>query len=221
YVLNLGNILPPDFTLSDKNIREVQGMLPNRNGMTTAHAMWPGKELGGIAKPDVQGSACVSNCGPEAVVKSFLPDYARNAHGNLAGQSRMIGASRGADTTQPPPAVLAQSGQGTLAKPAAAPAEMKPAAAPVSSGPTTASVTPLLQKNACLACHGMNSKLVGPGFNEIAARYKGRADAVNYLSGKIRSGGQGVWGAIPMPAQSLSEAEAAQVAQWLANGMPR
>ncbi len=222
YVLNLGNILPADFTLSDKNVRDVQAMLPNRNGMTTAHAMWPGKELGGTAKPDVQGSACVTNCGPEAVIKSFLPDYARNAHGNLAEQSRMMGASRGANTTQPPPLVLAQGSQGMPAKPSApAQAEIKPPAAPISNGPTTASVTPLLQKNACLACHGMNSKLVGPGFNEIAARYKGRADAVNYLSGKIRSGGQGVWGAIPMPAQSLSEAEAAQVAQWLANGMPK
>jgi cytochrome c551/c552 len=208
YVLNLGNILPPDFTLSDKNVREVQAMLPNRNGTTTAHAMWPGRELGGTSKPDVQGSACVANCGPVAVIKSFLPDYARNAHGNLAEQSRMIGASRGADTSKPPPAV------------AAAPAAVAQAV-PVSNGPTTASVTPVLQKNACLACHGMDSKVVGPGFREIAAKYKARADAVNYLSGKIRSGGQGVWGAIPMPAQSLSEADAAQVAQWLAQGMPK
>lgn len=219
YVLNLGNILPADFTLSDKNVRDVQARMPNRNGMTTVHAMWPGKELGGTPKPDVQGSACVSNCGPEAVIKSFLPDYARNAHGNLAEQSRMVGASRGADTTRPPPALLAQGG---AAKPAA-PVEAKPVAAmaPESKGPTTASVTPSLQKNACLACHGLNSKLVGPGFNEIAARYKGRADAVNYLSGKIRAGGQGVWGAIPMPAQSISESEAAQIAQWLAQGMPK
>ncbi len=215
YVLNLGNILPSDYTLSDKNVREVQAMLPNRNGTTTAHAMWPGRELGGTSKPDVQGSACVANCGPVAVIKSFLPDYARNAHGNLAEQSRMIGASRGADTSKPPPAVFAQN---TALEAAPATAAK---AAQVATGPTTASVTPVLQKNACLACHGMDSKLVGPGFREIAAKYKARADAVNYLSGKIRSGGQGVWGAIPMPAQSLSEADAAQVAQWLAQGMPK
>jgi mono/diheme cytochrome c family protein len=88
YILFLGNVLPEDFTLSDANIREVQARLPNRNGMTTAHAMWPGKELGGTAKPDVQGSSCMANCKTEVVVKSFLPDYARNAHGNLAEQSR-------------------------------------------------------------------------------------------------------------------------------------
>ncbi|MES2191706.1 MAG: c-type cytochrome [Pseudomonadota bacterium] len=215
YVLNLGNILPADYLLSDKNVREVQALLPNRNGTTTAHAMWPGRELGGTTKPDVQGSACVTHCTPDVVIKSFLPDYARNAHGNLAEQSRMVGASRGADTTRPPPAVFAQSAAAVAAPAAAA------RAAPASGGATTASVTPVLQKNACLACHGMNSKLVGPGFNEIAAKYKARADAVNYLSGKIRSGGQGVWGAIPMPAQSLSEADAAQVAQWLAQGMPK
>ena len=77
---------------------------------------------------------------------------------------------------------------------------------------------PLLQKNACLACHGMDSKLVGPSFKDIANKYKERADAVSYLSGKIKAGGQGVWGSIPMPAQALSAAESAQISQWLAQG---
>ncbi len=75
---------------------------------------------------------------------------------------------------------------------------------------------PLLQKNACVGCHAMDSKLVGPSFKDVAGKYKGRADAVNYLAGKIRSGGQGVWGNMPMPPQTLSDAEAAQLAQWLA-----
>lgn len=214
YVLNLGNILPAEFTLSDRNVRDVQGMLPNRKGMTTAHAMWPGRELGGTAKPDAPGSACMSNCAPEVVIRSFLPDYARNAHGKLTDQSRLVGATRGVDTTRPAPEVFAQGA------PVQAPATAVVVAGP-SVGPSTTSVTPVLQKNACLACHGMDSKLVGPGFREIAARYKDRADAVNYLSGKIRAGGQGVWGAIPMPAQTLSETDAAQVAQWLSQGMPR
>ena len=78
----------------------------------------------------------------------------------------------------------------------------------------------LLQKNACVACHGMDTKLVGPAFKAIAQRYKARADAVNYMSGKIKGGGQGVWGNIPMPAQSVSDAEAAQLAQWMASLAP-
>jgi len=77
---------------------------------------------------------------------------------------------------------------------------------------------PLLQKNTCVACHGMDNKLVGPSFRDIANKYKDRADAVNYLSGKIKAGGQGVWGAIPMPPQALSAAESAQISQWLAQG---
>lgn len=224
YILNLGNVLPEDFTLSDNNIREVQARVPNRNGMTTAHAMWPGKELGGTDKPDVQGSACMTNCGAEAVVKSFLPDYARNAHGNLAEQSRNIGPTRGADTTR---AALAAGviPVSDLKRPVAAVVVAQRATenvAPAGVAPspvTTASVTPMLQKNACLACHGMDSKLVGPAFKDIASKYKDRTDAVSYLSGKIRAGGQGVWGAIPMPAQSLSPEESAQLAQWLVQGM--
>jgi cytochrome c551/c552 len=74
---------------------------------------------------------------------------------------------------------------------------------------------PLLQKNACIGCHAMDGKLVGPSFKDVAAKYKSRADAVNYLAGKIKGGGQGVWGNMPMPPQTLSDAEAAQLAQWL------
>jgi S-disulfanyl-L-cysteine oxidoreductase SoxD len=221
YILHLGNVLPENYTLSDANIREVQARLPNRNGMTTAHAMWPGKELGGTAKPDAQGSSCMANCKTDVVIKSFLPDYARNAHGNLAEQSRLVGASRGVDTTQAPVAAGSQSNSAPAQavrtplapeKIATSTAPAKPAAA------SAASVMPLLQKNACLACHGMDSKLVGPSFKDIANKYKDRADAVNYLSGKIKSGGQGAWGAIPMPPQALSAAESAQVSQWLAQG---
>lgn len=217
YILFLGNVLPEDFTLSDANIREVQARLPNRNGMTTAHAMWPGKELGGAAKPDVQGSSCMANCKTEVVIKSFLPDYARNAHGNLAEQSRLVGQSRGMDTTRP--ALAAEAKSSTVV----AQAERAPAAVPVAAVVRTtasgsASVMPLLQKNACVACHGMDNKLVGPSFKDIANKYKDRADAVNYLSGKIKGGGQGVWGAIPMPPQALSAAESAQISQWLVQG---
>jgi cytochrome c len=221
YILNLGNIVPADFTLSDANIREVQDKLPNRKGMSTAHAMWPSRELGGLAKPDVQGSACMRDCKKEGVaVKSFLPDYARNAHGQLADQFRPLGGSRGANTSRP----ASENFMGNKALALDSRGHVAPEKiAIVAAGPGTpaaaqASVMPLLQKNACLACHGMDSKLVGPSFRDIANKYKSQADAVNYLSGKIKGGGQGVWGSMPMPAQALSEAEAAQLAQWLVRG---
>jgi len=202
FLLNLGGVVPDDFTLSDANIAEVQKRMPNRNGMTTEHAMWPGKDFKGqTAKPDVQGSSCMANCTAEPKVASILPDFARNAHGNLAEQNRMVGAQRGANTG------------GTVVAAAAA---AKPAAA----GPGAAALA-LAQTHACTACHSVDAKLVGPSFRDIAGKYAGRADAANYLAGKVKSGGAGTWGQIPMPPQNLPESDAKAIAQWLAEGAPR
>jgi cytochrome c len=77
----------------------------------------------------------------------------------------------------------------------------------------------LLQTNSCLSCHGMTHKIVGPALQDVAKKYAGRADVVEYLAAKIRKGGQGVWGSIPMPEQSqLSEADAKAIASWLGSG---
>src|SRR5215510_5191371 len=57
----------------------------------------------------------------------------------------------------------------------------------------------LLKDKACLTCHQADKKLVGPAYNEVAAKYKSRKDAEAYLSKKIREGSTGVWGPIPMP----------------------
>ena len=73
----------------------------------------------------------------------------------------------------------------------------------------------LLGKHNCTACHAQNTKVVGPSFNDIAKKYSGKAD---YLAGKIKSGGSGVWGAIPMPAQTAPEADIKTIANWLAAG---
>ena len=214
YILNLGNIVPAEFTLSDTNIREVQERLPNRKGMTSAHAMWPGRELGGQVRPDVQGSSCLRDCKKDVTVKSFLPDYARNAHGQLAEQTRLVGASRGADTSRPPAERFMEKMPPAPPGHAQAAPEKIATNAPTGAAGTRA-VMPMLQKNACIACHGMDSKMVGPSFRDIANKYKDHADALNYLSGKIKAGGQGVWGNIPMPPQALSEAESRRLAQWL------
>lgn len=102
YILNLADVVPADFTLSDVNMGEVQQRLPNRKGMTTNHAMWPGGEFkdqtSAPIKPDVQGSSCLKNCGAEPKVVSRMPDFARDAHGNLAEQNRLVGAQRGVVT---------------------------------------------------------------------------------------------------------------------------
>jgi S-disulfanyl-L-cysteine oxidoreductase SoxD len=101
YLLNLADIVPADFTLSDKNIAQVQQRMPNRNGVTHDHALWPGKEFGGQSRPDVRAEACMKDCPVEAKVTSILPDFARNAHGNLAEQNRNVGAQHGVNTAAP------------------------------------------------------------------------------------------------------------------------
>ena len=191
YLLSLADVLPADGELSDKNIAQVQERLPNRNGKTWAHSMWPGPEFKGTTKPDVQGSACMKNCAVQPKVASLLPDYAMDASGNLAQQQRLVGPQRGLDTSP-------------KAKPAAAAA---PAAKPVSE---------LLKQYACYACHQIDTKVVGPAFKDVAAKHAGQAD---YLAGKIRAGSSGVWGPIPMPAQTApTEPELKAIAAWLAAG---
>ena len=212
YMLNMGGIMPDNLTLSDRNMAEVQKLLPNRYGVTTDHGLWPGKGMGNGGKPDVKVLACMKDCGPEPKVASFLPDFARNQHGNLAEQNRSVGAQHGADTTKPPAARLADAKLGVAMASTAAP---RPTTTLASTG---AAAIALTQKFACVACHGVENRIVGPAFREVAKKYGDRSDAVAYLSGKIRSGGSGLWGAIPMPQQALNEADAKVIAQWLASG---
>jgi cytochrome c len=209
FMLNLANVVPDNFVLSDKNIAEVQQRMPNRNGMNTRHAMWPGKEFGGLSKPDAQNVLCMKDCAAEPKLASLLPDYARNAHGNLQEQNRPVGPQRGADTTRP-------EGRGAaLAQPVVA--QAAPPSGPAAGGGNKAALA-LLAKHSCTACHGMDKKLVGPGFAEIAKKQSGKID---YLLGKIREGGVGVWGPIPMPAQNLPQADAKLLAEWISQGAGR
>lgn len=197
YILHLGEIVPADFVLSDRNVREVQQRLPNRNGMTTAHGLWLPD-----GRPDVKAAACTKNCAvDEAKVASYLPDSARNVHGNLLEQNRPVGPVRGIDTTQPP---------GT--RPAAT-------VAATTAAPADGSALDLAKAQACTACHGVSSKIVGPAFADIAARHEARPDVEAYLVERIRGGGSGVWGAVPMPAQTqLKDDEVRALARWIAGG---
>lgn len=74
----------------------------------------------------------------------------------------------------------------------------------------------LAQKNNCLACHAVASKLVGPAYKDVAARYNGQKDAETTLADHIKKGGSGRWGPVPMPPQpALSDADAKALAQWI------
>ncbi len=192
YILNLGDIVPGDFVLSDRNIAEVQAKLPNRNGMTRDHGLWDVH-----ARGDVKNVACMKDCGSAPNIASALPEAARGAHGDLEQQNRSVGPVRGThvedDTGKPKP------------RPVATNAVMDSAE--------------LARRSGCLGCHGVDQKLVGPAFRDVAERYHGQASIDAKLLAKLRSGGAGEWGAVPMPPNpTLKEADARTILEWILGG---
>lgn len=192
YMLNLAEIVPDDFVLTDATIRDVQARMPNRNGMTTAHALWPGPGLpDAAAKPDTANAACMTNCKPSVQRTSHLPDHALGAHGNLAAQNRIFGPVRGqrtgpdeAATDKPNPALT------------------------------------LAEESGCLSCHAVDTRIVGPSYSEIAARYRG-SDSADALMSKVKAGGEGVWGAVTMPPQpDLKDDQVKTLVAWILAGAP-
>ena len=76
----------------------------------------------------------------------------------------------------------------------------------------------IAQKSGCMACHTVEKKLVGPAYKDVSAKYKGQADAATKLADKVRKGGTGVWGQIPMPANpadKISDADLKIVLAWI------
>ncbi len=196
YLLSLAYIVEDDFVLSNENIAEVQARLPNRNGMTTDHGLW---KVDGT--PDVHNVTCMTGCETEVKVASFIPQFARNAHGNLQQQMRIFGPFQGINTAGESEADVSED-----------------TAAPAAGGTDLVATAPmsLLEDNTCLGCHSIDSKLIGPAFVEVSAKYAGRDDAVAYLSRKIRQGGSGVWGGMMPPMAQLTQAQAEEIAKWLA-----
>ena len=75
-----------------------------------------------------------------------------------------------------------------------------------------------MTKAGCFACHLKDKKLVGPSYKDVAAKYKSQADAVAKLSEKVRKGGAGVWGPVPMspnPPDKISDADLKAAIEWV------
>ncbi len=182
YVLNLNDIVAADTVLDQDSLPKLK--MPNRDGFTTTHGL-----MRRDGKPDTRNVACMSNCVTGVRLSSEIPDYARDAHGNLAEQTRAIGSVAG--------------GKGGAAQ----------VATPPKGG------LDLARSAACTACHGINDRIVGPGFREIADKYAGDANAESRLSAKVKAGSTGAWGAIPMPAQpQVKDADARTLVQWILAG---
>jgi len=191
FIFNLGEILPDNFVLSDKNIGEVQQLVPNRNGMTRKHGLWDVK-----GSADVKNALCMKDC-PVGVdgslrITSSIPDHARDAHGNLADQNRLVGPVRGVVTAK-----------GAVAQ-----------AATAAGDPRT-----IANSSNCLACHATDRKMVGPSFKEIAGRYKDDNGAPSRLLTKVREGGVGSWGNVPMPPHNdVKTEDIVLLVRWILNG---
>src|SRR2546423_9034812 len=74
----------------------------------------------------------------------------------------------------------------------------------------------MLKKNGCTACHAVDKKVIGPAYQEVAAKYKGDASAAAKLADKVKKGGVGVWGQIPMPPNAqVPDADIKNLVAWI------
>lgn len=198
YMLSLAEIVPQDFTLSDQNIAEVQQRMPNRNGMVQFPGLW---NVNG--KSDVNNTRCMTNCSQHLTIGSSLPPYVRNDNGNLSEQNRQWGPYRGVDTTKPPLANL--PGKTGFVLVSAEKKEKLP--------------QELFKAHNCATCHAPASHLIGPALSEVAAKYKGQSDAMAKLQKKVKLGGSGVWGSVPMPPHAhVPDEDINKMLTWILSG---
>ncbi len=79
----------------------------------------------------------------------------------------------------------------------------------------------LAAKSACLACHAVDKKLVGPSYKDVAVKHKGQAGALDQVAARIKTGGSGMYGPVPMPPQpNLKDDELKLLAGWILAGAP-
>lgn len=189
YMLNLAEIVPDDYVLNDQTIRDVQKMMPNRDGMTWQHAMWPSAALSGKpVKPDTSATGCMKDCKKAPEISSVLPDYALPSHGNIADQNRRVGPVRGMVTGPSTPAAGAKRPMAEVA-----------------------------EASGCLQCHMVDSRLIGPSYAEVAQKYKGQ-DVSAKLTAKVKEGGEGVWGDVAMPPQDVKDEDLQTLIAWILSG---
>ena len=85
----------------------------------------------------------------------------------------------------------------------------------VGAAASDAAATQLLTKYNCQACHTVDKKLVGPAYKEVAAKYAGDSGAAAKLEQKVKNGGTGVWGQIPMPPNNVPDADLKTLVEWI------
>jgi len=130
-----------------------------------------------------------------------------------------------------PPAVAAPAASGAATAAAAAPAAAGAASAAAAATPPAAAAAPaakvgasldlqsgqaMMQKYGCAACHAIDKPVVGPAYSQVAAKYRGDKSAATKLEQKVKAGGSGVWGAVPMPPNAtVPDADIKALVSWI------
>jgi cytochrome c len=89
------------------------------------------------------------------------------------------------------------------------------AAAGVAFAGQAAADEALAKAKNCMSCHAVDKKVVGPAYKDVAAKYKGDAKAAAMLAAKVKAGGKGTWGEIPMPPNNVTDDEAKKLVAWV------
>ncbi|MES9835605.1 MAG: c-type cytochrome [Candidatus Thiodiazotropha sp.] len=133
---------------------------------------------------------------------------------NVAGEAKPAAAPAAAmETAAAAPAAADAPAAEAPAAEASAPEAAAPAAA---AAPAGGDALALATQSGCMACHQIETKVVGPAYKEVAAKYKGDAAALDTLVGKVKNGAVGTWGQIPMPPNAhVSEDNIRTIVSWV------
>ena len=145
-------------------------------------------------KPDVISRECMQNCAASVAVTSKLPDgFVAQNYGDISTQFRGLSMMSATGGSAPTETTQSSQPRGFI----------------------------LARSNGCTACHSLDQKIVGPAFHEVAAKYRKVDGALDALTHKVRAGGAGVWGSIPMPPQGLPNDEDLKIiVTWILAGAP-
>ena len=123
------------------------------------------------------------------------------------------------EPASPAPAAATATAAATAAPASSAVAPASAAAVvPANAGKTLdlAAAENLMKKDACAACHSVDKRIVGPAYRDVAAKYRNDKDALTKLTQKVKSGGGGVWGPIPMPPNAqVPDEDIKQLVSWI------
>jgi cytochrome c551/c552 len=188
YVLNLNDIVPSDFVANKQTLPKVK--MPNAGALKP----YPGM-MSVHGKPDVHNTACMKNCEKVVKISGSLPaGFTKSLYGDIRDNFRGLETM---NEQAPPKADLPG---GTMAGKTSAAGEMPK----------------MITASGCTACHALDHKILGPSFRDVAKKYQGNPGATKHLIHKIRNGGAGVWGSIPMPPHpDLSDADLSTMVQWI------